>query len=278
MAEQPSPVTCELASTSSVDLSQRGGYIIPSSGILKVLVVFVSFKDDTTAHPYWPVGQPPSILNTYIDSTSTQNSINLVNLTHYFDKMSLGVFDVIGKAIWVETPDSMHNYGTPRPSRSQAVKDVLENKVDSLVNFSEFDNWTYDSSYTQTNSPDGMVDMIVMIWRGLVFSTGWQGEASLGHGQDLLVEDSSVVIGRMYGFDGSGLTVQDWGARSSKNNFHTAVHEFGHWLLGENHPYSGGIFYDEDEHAFWGILRHSSDGICANTYERERLADLAPEK
>ena len=83
--------TCgtELIERESLDLTQQGGLYLTSQGELKVLIVFVSFKDDTSYHPYWPVGQPPLNYNTYIDTNLQTNSTHYINLTHYYKKMSL---------------------------------------------------------------------------------------------------------------------------------------------------------------------------------------------
>lgn len=54
------------------------------------------------------------------------------------------------------------------------------------------------------------------------------------------------------------------------------VHEIGHWLIGNVHPYVTNSSTATDEHAFWGMLRHSADGVCANAYEREILGWITP--
>jgi len=269
---QGTEITCGTQQTDQADLSQYGGKYIPSQGVFKVLVVFVRFKDDNTYNPHWTAGSPPDVMNNFIDPYTNTNSVNLINLTHYFDVMSMGTYKVIGNAVYVETPHNMSYYGTPNPSRSSATKDVLQNAVDPIVNFADYDNWTFTSSYHQTNQPDGIVDMIIMVWRGLNFP-GFGGEASLSWwGKPFTVENGTKTINTGFGsYGGSGLTAQDWGERGEKYNFHVVIHEFAHWLLGGIHPYGG-----NDEHAFWGMLRHSADGLCANAYERERLAWINP--
>ena len=92
-------------------------------------------------------------------------------------------------------------------------------------------------NYNQINVPDGIVDMVIVIWRGLVFSDGWSGEASLGRGSEFRVENNQVRIKMSFaghpslGIVGSGVTVQYWGERSRKRNFKVAIHEVAHWLL-----------------------------------------------
>lgn len=174
--------------------------------------------------------------------------------------------------MYVKTPKNRNEYGSPWPSRSAATKDVLQNVVDPLVNFANYDNWTFNSNYNHTNQPDGTIDMIVMVWRGLLLTDQWLGEASLGGGLPFTVEAGTKTIKTGYlNANGSGFTAQHWGERDLNYNFHTPVHEYGHWLLGPAHPYGAG-----GEHNSWGMLLHSGDAVCTNTYERERVAWINP--
>jgi hypothetical protein len=257
----------------NIDLEQEGGIYLTSQGELKVLVVFVKFRDDHSAHNYWPdTMEPQPFMTTYIDPNWQTNSTNEINLTHYFRKMSLGIFKVTGEYVYVETPHDKSYYGNP-PSRYLATKEVLQQKVDPLINFANYDNWTYNSNYNHINQPDGAVDMIVVIWRGQPFNSTWGGEASLGYGSSYLVENGTKTIHtgyRGYGTPGSGVTVQDVADKWLKYNFHSSVHEMAHWLVGSSHPY----YYIT--HRAWGMLRGGFDGICANAYERERVAWINP--
>ena len=88
----------------SINLSQFGGIYLPSTDTVKILLVFVTYPDNNTPHPYWPAHQPPSNMNQYIDSNLTENSTNFSNLTNYFRQMSLGIYKVIGKSIFVQAP------------------------------------------------------------------------------------------------------------------------------------------------------------------------------
>ena len=253
---------------------QRGGKYLTASGVLKVLVVFAKFKDDNTAHQFWSNNSYPDEMSEFIDSDMQKGSVHFLNLTNYYKQMSFGNFKVIGRAIGVESPYPIEHYIPQNynyPNRSLANKDILK-VVDDSVDYREFDNWTYISNYYLNNEPDGTVDMIVVIWRGLVFSDGWNGEASLGEGTELLVENDELKIKMGYGgypgngIYGSGVTVQYWGERSRESNFKVVVHEIAHWLIHSEHP------YNSVNHTFWGMLTLASEGICANTFERERVA------
>lgn len=263
-----------------IDLTQKGGLHITSRGTIRVLVVFVRFKDDNAPDSYWPANdQIQPWMTQYIDPNEQTGSTNYLNLTNFFKQMSLGSYKVIGDVVYVKTPQNRSYYGTPWPSRWLVTKDVLQNKVDPLVNFANYDNWTFNSNYQHTNQPDGKIDMIVMFWRGLLIADWYLGEASLGYNNPnppyedyYYVENGAKMIKTGFGGGaGSGFTSQYWLDRGPEYNFHTPVHEYGHWLLGGAHPYGYGA-----EHNGWGMLFHGSDGICANTYERERVAWLNP--
>jgi M6 family metalloprotease-like protein len=263
-------------------LTQRGGLYLTSQGELKVLIVFVRFKDDDSDHPYWPAGQPPQNYSTYIDPNLQTNSTHYNNLTHYYKKMSLGVYKVTGQAVYVETDENKAYYFNPAnylPTSPKhfATKKVLQDKVDPLINFNIYDNWSSSNYYQHSNQPDGTIDMIVMVWRASTTPfhfTDW-GEASLGGYTSYTVENGTKTIKTGFGLNsGSGVTCHYWGERSPEINFKVIVHEIAHWLLGSLHPYDR---YDpNNRHELWGMLSSPGDGICTNTYERERVAWINP--
>lgn len=256
------------------DPAETHGIYLPAKGELKILVVFARFKDDGDPHFDWPVGSDPNDYETWIDPNMQTGSTNLANFTHYYKTMSLNSFKVTGTAVSVETPQNRSYYFSLSNPQYEATKDVLRNKVDHLVNFADFDNWTYVSNYNHTNQPDGTVDMIVVMWRGQHFG-GWAGEASLGKGSSFTVENGTMTIATRYrssGQAGSGVTVHYLDKHSKKYSFHAAIHEVAHWLLGGRHPYSG-----QPRYGTWGMLSAPfSDGISANTYDRERLGWITP--
>lgn len=264
---------CSKQSESLMDSSKRGGKFLTAAGELKVLVVFAKFKEDSTQHQYWPIDSYPEEMHDFIDLDILTRSTHFINLTNYYNQMSFGKFRVIGKSIGMETPYPASHYisGINRyPNRTNANKDILQ-LVDDSIDYGEFDNWTYISDYNHLNQPDSVIDMIVIIWRGLVFCESWTGESSLGGGQELWVENHQKKI-RMgcggnadYGIFGSGVTIQYWGERSRERNFKTVIHEIAHWLIQPGHPYK---FVT---HTFWGMLTLAREGICANSFEREKL-------
>lgn len=246
-----------------------GGLHLTSRGVLRVLVVFASFPDDETPHPYWPAHQPPLFMQQFIDPDTTTRSGGSWNLTNYFRRMSLGQFQVVGEAIWVESAHSQEEYRSGAYGRANS--NVLQESVDPLVDFSLYDQWTANAAYSQTNAPDGQVDMIIMVWRTSMFE--YVGEASLGHAPGFSLDGKRIETGFPESVQfplGSGLTCEYLYTDGPAKVMRTIVHEVGHWLLGGPHPYNGLML--GGKHSYWGMLceghRLSS---CANAYERERL-------
>jgi hypothetical protein len=258
----------------SIDLNQLGGIYLTSQGTIKVLVVFARFKNDNTYHPYWPVDGDPVDYTEWIDPDMQTGSTNIENFTHYFKEMSMGVYTMIGTAVSVEAPRTKQEYGS---NYGLANREVLQQVVDPIINFNEFDNWTCNANYNHSNQSDGTIDFIFMIWRASntsYYFGNWTGEASLGYISSYTVENGAKTIKASFGCGaGSGVTVMYWGEKWPKYAFHAAVHEAGHWLLGGSHPYNNST---GPIHNVWGILWASSFGVCANAYERERLAWIYP--
>ncbi len=246
-----------------------GGVYIPSSGTLRVLMVFASFPDDETPHPYWPAHNPPLFMQEFIDSDTTIHSQSQFNLTNYFTRMSLGQFHLVGNAIWIESLHSRQEY--LNGSFGRANTDLLRERGDSLIDFSLYDSWTRLADYSHVNVPDGLVDMIVMVWRFNVFE--FLGEASLGYKPGFVVDGKLIEMGYPGNIQfplGSGITCQYVYTDGPRQVMQTIVHELGHWLLGRPHPYDGTTFFGK--HAYWGLLCSGNRvASCANAYERERL-------
>lgn len=77
---------------------QIGGYLLPSSGTLNVLIVFCQFPDDNynIYDPYWQKGSPPANMNQWVNQTWTINPIT-GSFTHYFNDMSLTALNLLVK-------------------------------------------------------------------------------------------------------------------------------------------------------------------------------------
>ena len=252
-----------------------GGKYITAHGVLRILIVFASFPDDETPHPFWPAHQPPLFMRRFIDPDTLTHSTDPFNLTHYFREMSLGQFNLIGDVVWVEAARPVTDYSNSG-SYGHANSDLIKDRLDSIVDFSQYDQWTRVGIYNTVNVPDGIVDMMVIVWRTTIY--GYLGEASLGYKPAISVDGKRIEMGFPENFlvsEGSGVTCEYPYGDDPSRVMKTMAHELGHWLLGGSHPYSTQL---AGKHQYWGILcageRISS---CANAYERERcgwIADL----
>jgi len=162
-------------------------------------------------------------------------------------------------------------------------RDILT-MLDASINFALYDNWTSDNNGTQTNAPDGKVEMIFMVYRYLPTTLkagygNWTGIAGLGvggvstiytndykNGQQVYIEMGTTYQG------GSGVTIaeggRDWWDESTNNaNLMASVaHEFGHYVVGNVHYLEtrGGP----------GLMGNGS-GPAMNPFERERLGYMS---
>lgn len=289
----------------SIASVQLGGQWMTTRDTLHVLVVFVQFPDDNydTTYFLWPKNQPPSYLNTYIDSTPSQQSTN-GNLTHYFRQMSLGAFTLTGKTRFVITPHTRQWYLTNDKKRWLINKEVLET-LDATLDFTEFDRWKRYGEYDVRRESDGKVDMIFMIYRDVTDASlldFYGGEASLGYprttgGYNEPIEFS--VDGGLHQIGGGHPALFNWAtsekwlgsgttiiASGTYNGgmgwfgnipYGSQIHEFSH------HWMTIGDWYGHNGDGFWAMLdawgrRYNSQGIsCANSFERELVGWIAPD-
>lgn len=253
----------------SIELTDIGGRHITAHGTLRVLIVFASFPDDETPHPYWPPHAAPVFMEQFIDPDTATRSPSPFNLTNYFRQMSLDQFHLVGEAIWVETAHSQEEYRNG--SYGRANRDILQERADSLVDFALYDQWTKQADYTHSNTPDGQVDMILMVWRTNIFE--YLGEASLGYKPGFMADGKRIEMGfpEYLPFPlGSGVTIQYLYNDTPRLVMQTMVHELGHWLLGGPHPYNGES--PQGKHIYWGMLCNGLRAASSvNAYERERL-------
>jgi hypothetical protein len=273
--EQAAQFANDAPSTASITATEQvGGIYLPSMGTLRILVVFVEFKGDTTdrLNSQWPYGSAPVYMNTVIDSTATQNSVDPNNLTYFFRQMSHELFYVIGKALYVQTPDSIAKYIRDGRSRRYINEQVLS-YVDTQIDFTLYDNWSRSSAYTHQNIPDGIVDYIMMCYRTDARNWG-PGEASLGYESNnyLTVDNAKRIYfgypGNWYYNLGSGSTNTSL-VKGFPYWWDIPKHEFGHWLLGGNeaHNYKAGL---------WSLMNwhYQAASTMLNSYERMRLGWL----
>ncbi|MCI0706697.1 MAG: T9SS type A sorting domain-containing protein [Ignavibacteriae bacterium] len=161
----------------------KGGKEITNQGVLKVLVIFVRFADDTQNTSTWPdYTVLPSWATTFVDAQVPDDGIYTAkNLSDFFNRASgglgtglpLGKLKLIGNVYYVTTDNPRSSY----TSDGQVNQHVWA-KLDPVINYNLYDNWRFMKDNQQYNheylsgSGDGIVDYIFMIWRGASISLG----------------------------------------------------------------------------------------------------------
>jgi len=234
---------------------QLGGKEITSEGVINVPVIFVQFADEYKTSEYWPIGQAPAFMNSYIDTSVTQNSSNYGNITNFYKQMSMNRLRMIGKAYHFVTRLNRNQY----PYISTVHQEIIE-RLDSIINFSEFDNWRFNNFYNHSNQPDGKVDMVMFIHR--TFEQSWAGiktsfiNTTVDNGQ----RSVSTGFTCTQSLKGDAFTLL------------TSRHEFAHYLLTDYHPYDG---MNIGRHNIWSLLEGTQNCLSINSYERYRLGWIA---
>jgi M6 family metalloprotease-like protein len=245
------------------------GLYITSKGTVKGLTIFIQFLGDNS-HPEsteWPINQEPLFLNTFLDSTANQTSTPY-SFSGYYKEMSLGLLKFYGKGYFIIAPHTERYYtdtlGIPTEDVYGYVTKEVLNTLNSQINYAEYDNWTFGSG-SHTNSPDGSVDLIIVLYRNSTWPPGEpvQGIANLAMTDTL---DGKTIHG---GFPGSGIT-NSGGYAGMKRCALSMKHEFGHLLLSGFHPkYSNHNHQGLAADGMSGILM--GQGNVATGWERERL-------
>ncbi len=246
---------------------RKGGKYIISVGEVRALVVFVQFSDDSLDSPLWPLTVPPSlpkwsnqIIGMQADNIGISGERKFLGISDYFYEMSGGLYQVMGDVFpEVYVPEYSEDYYIQNGGIAELNKEILTN-INPYVDFSQYDNCG-----SEENIPDGVVDMIFLIYRNfsdaLINNKKWMATSGLILDEDLRFD--GVTIKKGFGHHGSGVVI-----RNAKNGFRytlfAANHEYAHYLFGASHLENTGTLSLMNE-ATWRIPR----GMHA--VERERL-------
>lgn len=256
------PVVC---SAPTQHLTQTGGEYVTSSGVVKVLFIFVDFPDDTydPNNAIWPVGTGPNFMNSIVDLTTSQNSGIYANVTTFFRDQSFGQFTMIGKGYYVQTPHPLSYYQTSYSGSeaSQSAADAVQ-VLDQSVDFSDFDRWT-DGYYSHSPGPDGQLDMVFICYRIWYLNRGLYGSNFTAEGwwpgylpnSSVSVDNNARRITSLHAVDICNMIQYP--------RFEHVVHEFGH-AWGLDHQYAPGM---------WSLMgqRQPSVSSFMNSLERVQL-------
>ncbi len=197
---------------------------LPTSGNIKIFVIFAQFKDDPkTDNNGWPKNTYPSWANTFINS-SPNSSYPWNNLSHYFNEMSNGAYQVIGD---VYNSLVITDYNESHYSSIGEVNREIIMKVDPYVDFSQYDNLN-GSSF----GSDGKVDYVHIIYRNAT-SSDWKytAIARLEVSSTINVDGKQIINNDYIG----GGVQQRSGYAGRDYTMYTAAHEMGHYLFGGGH-------------------------------------------
>lgn len=164
---QNEQMLCTPTGPENVWNGQIGGYALPSEGTIRVLFVFAQFPDDNhdISNPTWVKGQAPTNMQSWVDQSWSANPTQ-GSMTHYFNEMSFNKLKFIGKTVSVITPHTRQWYLNNSKNRGFIHKEIIQ-QLDQTWDFAQFDNWDYEGDYNHINRPDGIVDMIFMVWRNI---------------------------------------------------------------------------------------------------------------
>ena len=239
------------------------GKLLPSTGQIKALVVFVQFKDHTTSDPDWPVDSLPNWATDFIGSTVEQGGNyppgGLSDRIFRFSNRKLHVLgDIYPRAVITDlSSDQYASYGD--------VNLEIVQKIDKDVNFAQYDQLNSNDSYVR-QGPDRLVDLVMIVYRGVPAAFGpifYWGVGELGF-DSYYTDDNNVRIGR---YPSSGLAVAFQPKSGAVTPFDDAVglaiHEVGHFFFEPGHII--------ENFAGLGAMSNENGGSSFNSIERRLL-------
>jgi hypothetical protein len=182
-----------LSSNSSPTSVRKISTDMPKNGIsktakdtLRVLVIFIRYKDDSTTTTNWPsLSTLPSWAQTIVDTSIPSNHIfTPLNLSDFFDRSSggdgngtLGKFHMIGDVYYVTTRYNKSAY----PQHGYAVYEALR-QLDSAagpyhVDFRRYDHWKFRNGNVDYNHTyysgvaDSLVDHVFAVFKDVSGAT-----------------------------------------------------------------------------------------------------------
>jgi len=270
----------------------RGGREITNQGTLRVLVVFIRFKDDRENTPTWTDYRIlPNWAKTIVDTTVPLNGFYTSgNLSDFFDRASggdgngnLGSFRLIGDVYYDSTDYNYSNYTSPWGSvYYDSVNAEILNKLDSRIDYTKYDNWRFminNKYYNHEYLPgvgDDKIDYVFIFYRRP--SRDYAGR------KEYDIPWNFIKDGKLFNRYGSHQMGYKYHG-GSKVTITIPAHEFTHYLFGG--------FWNDDAHldgrtVYSGIpnignvahfalmLSSASQNSFFSAYERYRAGWLNP--
>ncbi|HRI86517.1 MAG TPA: hypothetical protein PK536_13825, partial [Ignavibacteria bacterium] len=224
----------------------------PANGeFYRVLILYVAFSDDNASTDWniWPVGGKPE--NPYTSDHRFIDTSELSNYTDYtyskwFQEMSRDSFDFIGDEVLVNLPLSALDYKNLGYGFG-TMNNVVLNRIDSLIDFSRYDNWKLVNNQWEWGA-DGNVDFVIMNYRNIPNSSSWFFFNS-GIGGIATIGTSATLDGKFIGTGVTALGLLNRLTRTQVIVIHEICHSFfGHTPLGLMTPGHGQSTYHLSPH------------------------------
>ena len=274
---------------SNILFESRNGFKLPSTGVIRLLIVFAEYDylnggDPTPAEGTsgWPAHSLPTWADDLTDvHASTGNAKGVI--TRYYQMASSGNYTVLGDYLLAPDNGGIFKVQTESAQTVEPDNQELMAQVDQktggnfitahgLNNISYFDLWTCpDNEYglpkvTPGNENPGKYDHVVFIWRNSSFN---------GIGNYSYFSPGSML--------GNEANTYSWFGTHDKVPTQIMVHEYAHLIYGglDFHCGGGGWFTGGDYWipaiGGWSNLGLSGSSLLSwNAWDRLRLDWKAP--
>ncbi len=243
-----------------------GGYLKPqrtdysdgspsqSDATFNMLFVFIQFQDENENSDEWPKGDPPTFMNKFLDSAKNTsgdfwNRYRDSSLSDYYQELSRGAFHVTGESRHLITYHTWNYYKDSVGYNGLLTEIYTRLGADTTIQWLKFDQWSRnDATNNYVYQRDKYLDMMGLFFRDVIgydflVSNGAAGYVPLFGPNNFVVYangSDTVKIGANRNKNGSGFVVKgNLGPLSYYRSLGIAIHEYGHYLFGNNHSTSG---------------------------------------
>jgi len=277
-AQQNAP---EEQSACSPSFFSKNGWFLPSSGVIRILVVFAEIEyanpednPNKDQNDEWPPHELPKWANELGNPFIPESVEQAVGLTQYFLHASSGKLIILTD--YLVNPKNGGIFSAPDANISQLVNVINQDMNKQLITahglnaVSDFDFWTLGTKETgpgqekisPSNEQPAKYDHVMFIWRNKRNANNTGAAHSSGMGAALLgYEANSHSVNTSY----HGMPLK------------LIRHEFSHLILGGNNFHCGGgghaaPGYFQHLIGGWSILGlHDSSLETWNAWDRQRL-------
>lgn len=251
-----------LSLTASAQQNAEDSYLLPNKGTIYALLVFAE-ETGSCANPgcnAFPAGTLPSDANDWLDPTPAFPPVG--KITNYYHQASFGNYKVLGDYLNHVVQVNLSANCNQDPPPTNSVITQVNNEINQPgfttargLPKSVFDQWTINPNalgQPKANTPDGKIDVLVIIWRN---HRRWCGATGYG--------------------------VQSWGTPffnsvgSFAGGWQFFVAEYFHALFGGNNWHTGGgagaHTFLAFPNAFGTTSQSGTTSSVANAWDRNQM-------